>query len=86
MTGQEILQKNARFAENLRRQAEKIDLGQLEELAKASYENSGDIVGMVEQMVTTFHPAGKQPEKILAGPYPAADSALDEVAAAKEMA
>ncbi|WP_040785166.1 UDP-N-acetylglucosamine 4,6-dehydratase family protein, partial [Marvinbryantia formatexigens] len=61
-------------------------LRQLEELAKASYENSGDIVGMVEQMVTTFHPAGKQPEKILAGPYPAADSALDEVAAAKEMA
>ena len=34
MTGQEILQKNARFAENLRRQAEKIDLGQLEELAR----------------------------------------------------
>ncbi|SDG70846.1 nucleoside-diphosphate sugar epimerase/dehydratase [Marvinbryantia formatexigens] len=61
-------------------------LRQLEELAKASYENSGDIVGMVEQMVTTFHPAGKHPEKIIAGPHPAADSALDEVAAAKEMA
>lgn len=37
-------------------------LRQLEELAKASYENSEDIVEMVEKIVTTFHPAGKQPD------------------------
>lgn len=37
-------------------------LKQLEELAKASYENSEDIVEMVEKIVTTFHPAGKQPD------------------------
>ena len=37
-------------------------LRQLEELAKASYENSEDIVKMVEKIVTTFHPAGKQPD------------------------
>ncbi len=34
-------------------------LKQLEELAKASYENSDDIVEMVEEIVTTFHPVGK---------------------------
>ena len=37
-------------------------LRQLEELAKASYENSEDIVEMVEKIVTTFHPTGKQPD------------------------
>lgn len=37
-------------------------LKQMEELAKASYENSEDIVEMVEKIVTTFHPAGKQPD------------------------
>lgn len=37
-------------------------LKQLEELAKASYENSEDIVEMVEKIVPTFHPAGKQPD------------------------
>ena len=37
-------------------------LRQLEELAKASYENSEDIVEMVEKIVTTFHPAGKRPD------------------------
>ena len=37
-------------------------LKQLEELAKASYENSEDIVEMVEKIVTTFHPAGKHPD------------------------
>ncbi len=34
---------------------------QLEQLAKASYENSPDIVNMVEEIVTTFHPAGEHP-------------------------
>ena len=37
-------------------------LRQLEELAKASYENSEDIMEMVEKIVPTFHPAGKQPD------------------------
>ena len=36
-------------------------LKQLEELAKASYENSEHIVEMVEKIVPTFHPAGKMP-------------------------
>ena len=38
-------------------------LKQLEELAKASYENSSRIVEMVEKIVPTFHPAGEHPEK-----------------------
>ena len=37
-------------------------LKQMEELAKASYENSEDIMEMVEKIVPTFHPAGKQPD------------------------
>ena len=36
-------------------------LGDLEELAKASYENSPDIVKMVERIVPTFHPVGAKP-------------------------
>lgn len=36
-------------------------LGQLEELAMASYENSEKIVEMVEGVVTTFKPAGEHP-------------------------
>lgn len=36
-------------------------LQQLEELAKASYENSEDIVQMVKAMVPTFHPSGEDP-------------------------
>ena len=36
-------------------------LSQLEELAKASYENSDRIVEMVEEIVTTFHPVGDKP-------------------------
>lgn len=36
-------------------------LGQLEELAMASYENSEEIVEMVEGVVTTFKPVGEQP-------------------------
>ncbi|MCD7825572.1 MAG: polysaccharide biosynthesis protein [Clostridiaceae bacterium] len=34
---------------------------QLEELANASYENSPDIVSMVEKIVPTFHPVGEKP-------------------------
>lgn len=60
-------------------------LKQLEVLAKASYENSENIVDIVAQMVPTFHPVGKNPGKIIAGPHPVTGSALDEVAAAKEM-
>jgi len=37
-------------------------LKQLEELAEASYENSRDIVLMVEDIVPTFHPAGQKTE------------------------
>ena len=37
--------------------------GQLEMLAKESYENSDHIVELVEQVVTTFHPAGEHPEE-----------------------
>lgn len=35
-------------------------LKKLERLAKASYQNSDDIVPMVEEIVPTFHPVGKQ--------------------------
>ncbi|MDO4314006.1 MAG: nucleoside-diphosphate sugar epimerase/dehydratase, partial [Eubacteriales bacterium] len=35
-------------------------LGQLEELARASYENSEEIVEIVERIVPTFHPMGKK--------------------------
>ncbi len=37
-------------------------LRQLEELADASYENSAEIVSIVEKIVPTFHPAGEKPE------------------------
>ena len=36
-------------------------LTQLEELAKASYENSNRIIEMVEEIVTTFRPVGDKP-------------------------
>lgn len=36
-------------------------LGQLEKLAEASYNNSEDIVEMVEEIVLTFHPVGAHP-------------------------
>ncbi len=36
-------------------------LKQLEELADASYDNSADIVSMVEKTVPTFHPVGEKP-------------------------
>ncbi|MCD8364746.1 MAG: polysaccharide biosynthesis protein [Clostridiales bacterium] len=39
-------------------------LKKLEELAQASYENSEDIVKMVEEIVPTFHPAGEKPEGV----------------------
>ncbi len=42
-------------------------LGQLEELAAASYENSEEIVSMVEKIVPTFHPAGEEPDGTQAG-------------------
>lgn len=47
-------------------------LRQLEELARASYENSEGIVEMVEEMVNTFHPVGENP------------MGMEEAAAAKE--
>lgn len=37
-------------------------LSELEELAKASYENDNDIVKIVEKLVPTFHPSGEKPE------------------------
>ncbi len=37
-------------------------LQQLEELTVAAYNNSPDIVTMVEKIVTTFHPVGEHPE------------------------
>ncbi len=36
-------------------------LKQLEQLASASYENSADIVELVEKIVPTFHPVGEKP-------------------------
>lgn len=36
-------------------------LGQLDNLAKACYDNDDHIVEMVEEMVTTFHPVGAHP-------------------------
>ncbi|MDE6598795.1 MAG: polysaccharide biosynthesis protein, partial [Oscillospiraceae bacterium] len=36
-------------------------LVQLEELAKAGYENDKDIVKIVEKLVPTFHPSGEKP-------------------------
>ena len=35
--------------------------GQLKELADTCYSNSDHIVGLVEQIVTTFHPVGEHP-------------------------
>ena len=54
--------------------------GQLEMLAKESYENSDHIVELVEQVVTTFHPAGEHPE----GHQP--NGAEEEVARKEEKA
>lgn len=34
-------------------------LKQLQDLAKASYENNSNIVKIVEEMVSTFHPVGE---------------------------
>lgn len=34
-------------------------LGQLEQLAEASYSNSDEIISLVEEIVTTYHPASK---------------------------
>ncbi|MCD8110587.1 MAG: polysaccharide biosynthesis protein, partial [Clostridiales bacterium] len=38
-------------------------LKQLEKLAEASYENSDEIVEMVERIVPTFHPSGREQQK-----------------------
>lgn len=54
-------------------------LGQLEELAKASYENSDHIVEMVEKVVTTFHPVGAHPT----GYENVTGKAMEEAAATK---
>lgn len=54
-------------------------LGQLEELARASYENSNYIVEMVEKVVTTFHPVGAHPT----GNENVTGKTMEEVAATK---
>ena len=36
-------------------------LDELKELADTCYSNSDHIVGLVEQIVTTFHPVGEHP-------------------------
>ncbi len=41
-------------------------LQQLESLARASYENSDEIVAMVQQVVPTFHPVGSRPQQTVA--------------------
>lgn len=59
-------------------------LGQLEELAAASYENSEDIVSMVEEIVPTFHPVGEEPTGTEAGAFEvlkAQELAMKEAAA-----
>ncbi len=55
-------------------------LKQLEELAKASYENREDIVEMVESIVTTFHPVGEKPTGKPKQKKYIEDSAMAEVA------
>ena len=63
-------------------------LRQLEELAKASYENSGRIVELVEEIVPTFHPSGKKPagtgRKMEMDAKAEAELARKEAAAASE--
>ena len=60
-------------------------LKQLEELAIASYENSGEIVQMVEKMVPTFHPASKKAdtEEKTGTKKTSEEHAMDEVAATR---
>ena len=62
-------------------------LEQLEELAKASYENSDRIVEMVKEVVTTYHPAGEKVAGMGLGSQemqePREDNVLDEVAATR---
>ena len=60
-------------------------LRQLEELAKASYENSDRIVELVEEIVTTYHPAGKkvvgmEKRQVQTGEDGGRQRALDEAA------
>ena len=56
---------------------------QLEELARASYENSKNIVRMVEKMVSTFHPAGEKAgaEEKAEQERTSEEQAMEEVAA-----
>lgn len=58
-------------------------LKQLEELAKASYENSKEIVQMVEKMVPTFHPVGEKAgaEEKAEQERTSEEQAMEEVAA-----
>ena len=58
-------------------------LKQLEQLAKASYKNSKDIVRMVEKMVPTFHPAGEKAdaEEKAEQKRTSEEQAMEEVAA-----
>ncbi len=60
-------------------------LKQLEELAIASYENSSEIVRMVEKMVPTFHPASKKADtgKKAGTKKTSEEHAMDEVAATR---
>ncbi len=60
-------------------------LKQLEELAIASYENSSEIVRMVEKMVPTFHPASKKADtgKKAGTKKTSGEHAMDEVAATR---
>ncbi|MDO4314073.1 MAG: nucleoside-diphosphate sugar epimerase/dehydratase, partial [Eubacteriales bacterium] len=53
-------------------------LRQLEELAKASYENSDEIVEIVERIVPTFHPMGQHPASTKNGKKK--NRAMDEAA------
>ena len=54
-------------------------LSQLEELAKASYENSDRIVEMVEQIVPTYHPAGKKVVRMEEKRRPVASPEMSEL-------
>lgn len=63
-------------------------LKQLEKLAMASYENSPDIVKMVEEIVTTFRPVGEKPtgeECKVSEAIEASKIVWGEVAAAKQV-
>ena len=68
LMAEEGLEKDPESADPYRK-AHSFDIekffGQLEQLAEESYENSDHIVELVEQIVTTFHPAGEHPEETI---------------------